>query len=133
MGKIEPMQKKLADVGASFATAQTNAPGVRKAIKPIQDTEAAKVSDEIAAMEETLTDKHKKQLRTEPYKYATGPANSYKVLNETALDVRAARSHHAGGGPASRPRLGPSYPPAPRVRACAGLRSGSSTSRRWTG
>ena len=82
MGKVDPLEKKLADVRAGFENAQKDAPWSSKTIKPTQEAEAAKVIAEIEKMGEDLEDKHKKQLRASPYKIATGASAAYTELND---------------------------------------------------
>jgi dynein heavy chain len=87
MGKLDPLERKLADVGESFAAACKSAPVVRKQIKPLQDAEATQVVSEITGQEEVLEQRHKKLLSEQCFKIGCGSETAYTDLNDLSKGV----------------------------------------------
>ena len=89
MGKLDPLERKHADIAESFDKATSSAPLVRKQIKAVQDEEAQHVKSEVATCEEKFGKDSEKMLRDECFKIACGCSKAYPMLEEysAAVDI----------------------------------------------
>ena len=87
LGKTEPLSRKLEAVVEVLNKTKKEAPLVRKAVKPLQDTEAMRVIETLAEFEEKMAKEHKKFLNGDVFSNGIGYDTAYTKLAATATQM----------------------------------------------